>query len=63
MGILMRPKLFSTNATKGVKPNSVTFASILPACANLAALEHGKEVHEDIIRSGFQSDVFVGMPL
>eukprot|EP01018_Ginkgo_biloba_P009907 Gb_21316 [translate_table: standard] len=45
------------------QPNSVTFAGVLPACANLAALEHGKEVHEDIIRSGYQSDVFVGSAL
>ncbi|KAH9292829.1 hypothetical protein KI387_042004 [Taxus chinensis] len=47
----------------GVKANSVTLTSLLPACANLAALEHGREVHEDIIRSGFLSDVFVGNAL
>jgi len=29
----------------------------------LAALEYGKEVHEDIKRSGFQSDVYVGTAL
>eukprot|EP01018_Ginkgo_biloba_P031908 Gb_25357 [translate_table: standard] len=56
-------KLFGQMQLAGVKPNSDTFASILPACANLAALEQGKEVHEDIIRSGFQSDVFVGSAL
>eukprot|EP01018_Ginkgo_biloba_P031778 Gb_10324 [translate_table: standard] len=56
-------KLFRQMQLAGVKPNSDTFASALPACANLAALEHGKEVHEDIIRSGFQYDVFVGSAL
>eukprot|EP01018_Ginkgo_biloba_P003095 Gb_21016 [translate_table: standard] len=43
----------------GVKPESKTFASVLPACANMAALEQGIEIHEEIIRGGFQSDVFV----
>eukprot|EP01018_Ginkgo_biloba_P028363 Gb_34253 [translate_table: standard] len=47
----------------GVQPDQFTFASVLPACANLAALERGKEVHESIIRNGFQSDVFVGSAL
>eukprot|EP01018_Ginkgo_biloba_P032070 Gb_08223 [translate_table: standard] len=47
----------------GMKPNSKTFAALLPACADLAVLEMGKEVHEDIIRSGLQSDVFVGSAL
>eukprot|EP01018_Ginkgo_biloba_P034730 Gb_12555 [translate_table: standard] len=56
-------KLFQQMQVTGVKPNSNTFASVLPACANLAALEHGKEIHEEVIRSGFQSDVFVGSAL
>eukprot|EP01018_Ginkgo_biloba_P009720 Gb_34410 [translate_table: standard] len=52
-------KLYGQMHMTLVKPDSVTFASVLPACANLAALEHGKHVHEDIIRSGFQYDIFV----
>eukprot|EP01018_Ginkgo_biloba_P019471 Gb_05259 [translate_table: standard] len=51
--------LFGQMKLTGVKPDRGTFASVLPACANLAALEHGKEMHEGIIKSGFQSDVFV----
>lgn len=46
-----------------VQPNHFTLASILPACADLAALQNGKEIHEDIVRNGFQSDVFVGSAL
>eukprot|EP01018_Ginkgo_biloba_P008918 Gb_12466 [translate_table: standard] len=42
------------------KPDSDTFVCVLPACANLVALEHGKEVREDIVKSGFEHDVFVG---
>eukprot|EP01018_Ginkgo_biloba_P013191 Gb_32451 [translate_table: standard] len=52
-------KLFRQMQLAGVKPNANTFASVLPACANLAALEQGMDIHEDIIRSGFQSHVFV----
>eukprot|EP01018_Ginkgo_biloba_P009804 Gb_15644 [translate_table: standard] len=56
-------ELFRQMQLGGVKPNSVSFVSLLPACANLAALEHGKEVHEDIIRHGFHSDIVVGNAL
>ena len=43
----------------GVEPNSKTFTTILPACANLAALELGKEIYEKIIRRGYQFDVIL----
>eukprot|EP01018_Ginkgo_biloba_P002504 Gb_20571 [translate_table: standard] len=52
-------KLFREMQLAGVKPESKTFASVLPACANLAALEQGMEIHQEIIRRGFQSDVSV----
>eukprot|EP01018_Ginkgo_biloba_P002677 Gb_01638 [translate_table: standard] len=55
--------LFYQMQLTGIQPNHFTLASVLPACANLAALEHGKEIHEDIIRSGFQYNVFVGSAL
>eukprot|EP01018_Ginkgo_biloba_P000317 Gb_38242 [translate_table: standard] len=51
--------LFHRMQPTGIQPNHFTFASVLPACANLAALEQGIEIHEEIIRSGLQSDVFV----
>eukprot|EP01018_Ginkgo_biloba_P002617 Gb_35466 [translate_table: standard] len=56
-------KLFRQMKLAGAKPDSKTFASVLPACANLAALEQGVEIHEEIIRSGCQSDVFVANAL
>eukprot|EP01018_Ginkgo_biloba_P034726 Gb_12552 [translate_table: standard] len=56
-------KLFRQMQLAGVKPDSETFAILLPACANLAALEQGKEVHEVIMRCGFQFNVFVGSAL
>eukprot|EP01018_Ginkgo_biloba_P034533 Gb_39697 [translate_table: standard] len=55
--------LFYQMQRTSIQPNEFTFASVLPACANLAALEHGKEVHEYIIRSGIQSNIFVASSL
>ncbi|XP_057848020.2 pentatricopeptide repeat-containing protein At2g03880, mitochondrial [Cryptomeria japonica] len=47
----------------GVEPNQFTFASVLPACAKLGALEQGMETHQRIIESGFLSDVVVSNAL
>eukprot|EP01018_Ginkgo_biloba_P009810 Gb_15639 [translate_table: standard] len=52
--------LFQQMRLTGVKPDCITFASVLPACGNLAAFQHGKEVHVDVIANGFQSDIIVG---
>ncbi|KAK9153289.1 hypothetical protein Sjap_000769 [Stephania japonica] len=38
-----------------VEPNMVTIVSILPACARLAALQQGKEIHQFIIRNGLDA--------
>jgi pentatricopeptide repeat protein len=56
-------ELFYQMKQKGIQPNEFTFSSVLPACGSLAALQHGKEIHEEIIRSGFQYDVFVASAL
>ncbi|KAH8962376.1 hypothetical protein BDL97_05G099200 [Sphagnum fallax] len=49
--------------SEGVQPDPVTFVGMLNACASVAALEEGRRVHEQIIRSDFESDVFVGCSL
>lgn len=56
-------RLFHQMELAGVKPDSMAFASILPACANFGALEQGMEIHEKIIRTGFQSHLVVGNAL
>eukprot|EP01018_Ginkgo_biloba_P003196 Gb_11220 [translate_table: standard] len=56
-------RLFHQMQRTGIQPDQFTFTSILPACANLAALEQGMEIHEEIIRSEFQYNVFVGNAL
>ncbi|XP_059069530.1 pentatricopeptide repeat-containing protein At4g13650-like [Cryptomeria japonica] len=47
----------------GVKPNSATFVSILPAFAKVGALEQGMDIHQSIIEGGFLSDIIVGNTL
>lgn len=47
----------------GVKPNEVTFTSVLSACATLEAVEHGKQVHTQIIKTGSEPVVSVGSAL
>jgi len=48
---------------EGVQPDSVTFVGVLKACASMVAIEDGRCVHQDIIQSGLESDVFVGSSL
>eukprot|EP01018_Ginkgo_biloba_P005078 Gb_12201 [translate_table: standard] len=52
-------KLFCQMQLADVKTDSVSVASVLPACAHLAALEQGKEIHDHIVRRGFELDDFV----
>eukprot|EP01018_Ginkgo_biloba_P034075 Gb_04450 [translate_table: standard] len=47
----------------GVKPNRVTILSVLPACADLASLQQGKDIHDYILKNEFESDVSVGTAL
>ncbi|XP_021298154.1 pentatricopeptide repeat-containing protein At4g21300 [Herrania umbratica] len=43
-----------------IMPNAVTLASVLPACADLAALKVGKELHGYIIKNGLDHGCHVG---
>ncbi len=52
-----------TSATGGLLPNLVTFVGVLNACANMIVVEEGRSVHQQIIQSGLESDVFVGNSL
>jgi pentatricopeptide repeat protein len=56
-------KLFSAMHMTGMKPDYFTFASVLSACASLAALEGGKQVHAHAIRSGYEAYLPVGNTL
>ncbi|KAJ0989674.1 hypothetical protein J5N97_008030 [Dioscorea zingiberensis] len=43
----------------GLKPDNFTFATILDACANLATIELGRQIHAQIIKEKLQKDVFI----
>ncbi|KAM5557183.1 pentatricopeptide repeat-containing protein [Rosa sericea] len=47
----------------GVRPDKITIASVLAACAHLGAVDHGTWVHGYLRRSGLESDVVIGTAL
>ncbi|CAK9225565.1 unnamed protein product [Sphagnum troendelagicum] len=48
---------------EGVRPNKFTFVQVIKACAGLGRLEDGRLVHEQLIQSGCESNVFLGNSL
>ena len=56
-------KIFHQMQRAGLKPDHITYMSIMRACACPTALERGKELHAHIIEAGFQSHVCVGNAL
>ena len=56
-------KVFIDMQRTGVPSDQATFASILRACANVASICLGRQVHSLLIRSGFMSNVYSGSAL
>ncbi|KAH6801527.1 hypothetical protein C2S52_001991 [Perilla frutescens var. hirtella] len=56
-------EIFRWLVGKKMRPNAVTFASTLPACAGLTALTLGKELHGNIIRRGLEGRCYIGSAL
>lgn len=56
-------KLFQEMMVSMVKPDEITFATVLSACAHLGSLDVGEAVHDYIRKHGTKSDVFVGNSL
>ncbi|CAN6445233.1 unnamed protein product [Victoria cruziana] len=55
--------MFRILLQSNMRPNSVTLASILPACASLAALKVGKELHAYILKNAQSNICFVASAL
>lgn len=53
----------SSSVEEMVKPDKITIASVLSACAYLGAIDHGKWVHGYLRRSGLDCDVVIGTAL
>eukprot|EP01018_Ginkgo_biloba_P037498 Gb_11389 [translate_table: standard] len=51
--------LFNQMQLAEVTIDSITIVSVLQACSHLRALKEGKEIHNHMIRTGLDSDVFV----
>ncbi|GAV64457.1 PPR domain-containing protein/PPR_2 domain-containing protein/DYW_deaminase domain-containing protein [Cephalotus follicularis] len=47
----------------GLVPDNFTFPFVLKACSALSAVEKGREIHENVITTGWEKDVFVGAAL
>ncbi|KAL8139449.1 hypothetical protein V2J09_005470 [Rumex salicifolius] len=45
------------------QPDNFTFPFVLKACSALSAIKQGREIHEHVIRTGWEKDVFVGAAL
>ncbi|KAM1138633.1 hypothetical protein COP1_036539 [Malus domestica] len=52
-------RLFDRMLRGGVLPDLVTITTVLPVCARLAALMHGREIHGYMIKNGLEKDVNV----
>ncbi|TXG52625.1 hypothetical protein EZV62_021794 [Acer yangbiense] len=55
--------MFSKLNRSGMKPDIYTFSSVLTVCSKLVALQQGEQVHAQILKTGFLSDVVVGTAL
>ena len=49
-------RLFDRMLGAGVKPDLVTIIAVLPACSNLVALMHGRQIHGYMIVNGLGKD-------
>ncbi|KAG0631905.1 hypothetical protein M758_1G288800 [Ceratodon purpureus] len=56
-------RLFKRMQQKGFQPDRFTYSSLLAICADRADLERGKELHSQIVRTGWLSDVTVATAL
>ncbi|KAL1196341.1 Pentatricopeptide repeat-containing protein [Cardamine amara subsp. amara] len=52
-------ELFDSMHYKSVKPNHITVASVLPACANLGELETGRRLEDYARENGFFDNIYV----
>ena len=55
--------LFHEMVIYGVKPDRVTFLSIIELCANLGVLEQGKMIHHSVLEAGCEEVLEVGNAL
>lgn len=55
--------VFKQMLQEGVVPNKITYMCVLKACASPVALEWGKEIHAQVVKSGLLTDLTVANAL
>ncbi|XP_068643433.1 pentatricopeptide repeat-containing protein At2g13600-like isoform X2 [Aristolochia californica] len=53
-------KLFRQQIQLGILPDAFSISSMLAACANIPALDYGKQLHSLIVKLGFEFQTFAG---
>jgi pentatricopeptide repeat protein len=56
-------RLFQQLQQEGISPNKFTCLQVINSCASLRALGNSRLVHEQLVQSGWESDVFLGSSL
>ncbi|XP_068660405.1 pentatricopeptide repeat-containing protein At2g22410, mitochondrial-like [Aristolochia californica] len=56
-------ELFNEMMVAEVKPDEITLASVLSACAHLGALDIGKGIHDYIRKNNIRADIYIGNSL
>ncbi|XP_068647133.1 pentatricopeptide repeat-containing protein At3g12770-like [Aristolochia californica] len=52
-------ELYSLMRQSGINPNNYTFPFVFKACGSSSWISKGKSVHLDVVKTGFQSDMYV----
>lgn len=56
-------ELYYQMRDSGINPDNLTFPFVIRACGGLSSLQRGREIHYEVSRYGFGSDVYVGNAL
>nr|KYP62370.1 Pentatricopeptide repeat-containing protein At4g13650 family [Cajanus cajan] len=56
-------KIFTQMQMEGIVPNQFTYPSILRTCSSLRALDLGEQIHTQVLKTGFQFNVYVSSVL
>lgn len=56
-------RLFQEMMADKVKPDEITIASVISACAHLGSLDVGEAIHDFILNHGVKADIWVGNAL
>ncbi|XP_026439672.1 pentatricopeptide repeat-containing protein At1g06143-like [Papaver somniferum] len=56
-------QVFEDMKNAGFRPDEVTMATVISACAHIGALELGNELHRYVMNNGFSLDVYIGSAL